>query len=167
MDIPQIITVTRLRTATKRRTGSSFLNSLPDFHQATSRCAALQGKSVPKRRAHNQGKSVPKGGGVNCWRKKLGTRERTKDVHVLRRPKGLLRKGNKEKDFSKEKEGLRTCHVKSFMPNFACRTTLWYTERPIGSNQSLYWQFGHLQTESEEYFIWCRSRCCILLRCRR
>jgi len=37
-----------------------------------------------------QGKPGPKRGGVNCCRQRLGSRERMKDVHVLRRVKGLL-----------------------------------------------------------------------------
>jgi len=71
-----------------------------------------------------QGKPGPERGGVNCCRQRLGSRERTKDVHLLKRVKGLLRRGNEEKNFSKEQGVLRTCHVKSFMPNFAsyCNT---------------------------------------------
>jgi len=40
----------------------------------------------------DQGKPGPKRGGVDCCRQRLGSRERTKDVHVLRRVKGLFAK---------------------------------------------------------------------------
>jgi len=92
------------------------------LHQVTAtHCNTLQ-HTAPH--CNIQGKPGPKRGGVNCCRQRLGSRERTKDVHVVRRVKGLWRRGNEEKDFSKEKGVLRTCHVKSFIPNFAsyCNT---------------------------------------------
>jgi len=39
-----------------------------------------------------QGKPGLKLGGVDCCRQRLGSRERKKDVHVLRRVKGLFAK---------------------------------------------------------------------------
>jgi len=46
--------------------------------------------SPPKFKISSEGKPRPKRGGVNCCRQRLGSRERTKDVHVLRRVEGLL-----------------------------------------------------------------------------
>jgi len=51
-------------------------------------CSVLQCVAV----CCSEGKPGPKRGGVDCCRQRLGSRERTKDVHVLRRVKGLFAK---------------------------------------------------------------------------
>ena len=49
-----------------------------------------------------QGKPGPKRGGVDCCRQRLGSRERTKDVHVLRRVKSLIKTHVNEKESSRD-----------------------------------------------------------------